>query len=385
MNKRMKRICILLFCLLFISLSSWSQGIKFESEGTTLEAAAAKAKGAGKLVFLDCFTQWCGPCKMMARDVFTTQLVGDFMNAGYVSLQIDMESEYGAPLAKKLQISAYPTFIIFNSEAQEIGRFLGSSTAEEFISKVRQNSLDKSSSIMDERWAQGDRDPGFLMTYLKSLNATYKTERAGEVADALLTGKAESFAADSVLRAVYMRNVNNPFSPAFIHTVRHPEALSSALGEEAVKMKTQSVLKNYQRMLITEHDGTATMDMQQFDAFVALLKGLKITPVDHYRLSTLISLAEKQKDWQQYMNYIQQYLAHPELDADDMTLAQWVKPFLEQSADPTLKAGARKMLEQRIADIDAGKRKPMTKVGNMLLSVNTRELLQRILTLALQQ
>lgn len=380
----MKRISFLLLCLLFTTLS-WSQGITFETEGTTLEAAAAKAKGAGKLVFLDCFTQWCGPCKMMARDVFTTQQVGDFMNPNYVSLKIDMESEYGAPLAKKLQISAYPTFIIFNGEAQEIGRFLGSCTPEEFISKVRQSSLDKSSSDMDTRWEQGDRNTDFLMAYLKSLNATYKNDRASEVADALLADKATTFATDSTLRAIYMRNVSNPFSPAFIHTVQHPEDLSAAVGEENVRAKTQSVLANYQRELITMHDGTATMDMQKLDAFIALLKKLNISPVEHYRLTALISLAEKQKDWKQYMACIQQYMANPELDADDMTLAQWVKPFLESSTDPSLKADAKKMLEQRIADIDAGKRQPMTKVGNMLLSVNTRELLQRILTVAFQQ
>lgn len=379
----MKRICTMLLCLMSAALS-WSQGITFESEGTTLETAAAKAKGAGKLVFLDCFTQWCGPCKLMSRDVFTTQLVGDFMNAGYVSLKIDMESEYGAPLAKKLQISAYPTFIIFNGDAQEIGRFLGSCTPEEFVGKVKQSSLDKSSSDMDTRWEQGERGTDFLLSYLKSLNATYKTERAGEVADALLASKAETFASDNTLREIYMRNVNNPFSPAFIYTVQHPEALQAAVGEEAVRMKTQSVLTNYQRVLINVHDGTATMDMQQFDAFVALMRELKITAVDHYRLLTLISLAEKQKDWKQYMAYIQQYMSTPGLDADDMTLAQWVKPFLEPGADPSLKADARKMLEQRIADIDAGKRQAMTQVGNMQLSVSTRELLQRILALTLQ-
>lgn len=380
----MKRFFFTFLCLFFTTLT-WSQGITFESEGTTLEAAVAKAKSTGKLIFLDCFTQWCGPCKMMSRDVFTPRQVGDFMNPAYVSLKIDMESEYGAPLAKKLQISAYPTFIIFNADAQEIGRFLGSCTPDEFISKVRQSSLDKSSSDMDTRWLQGDRNPDFLLAYLKSLNATYKNERASEVADALLADKAATFANDSTLRAIYMRNVTNPFSPAFIHTVRHPETLSSILGEENVKMKTQSVLANYQRVLITVHDGTATMDQQKFDAFIALLQELKITPIDHYRLLTLISLAEKQKDWNLYMTYIQQYISNPELDSDDMTLAQWIKPFLEPNADPSLKAGARKLLEQRIADIDTGKRQPMTKVGNMLLSVDTRELLQRILTLTQHQ
>lgn len=63
---------------------------------------------------------------------------------------------------------------------------------------------------------------------------------------------------------------------------------------------------------------------------------------------------------------------------------QWVKPFMEPTADPAQKAIVRKILEQRIADIDAGKRKAMTQVGNMQLSVSTRDLLQRILTMTMQ-
>ena len=110
-----------------------AQGMVFEPEGTTLEQASAKAKAENKLIFLDCFTSWCGPCKKMARDVFPQEQVGAFMNPRFVNIKIDMESAYGAPLAKKLQIQAYPTFVIFNADAQEIGRFLGGSAAEEFI------------------------------------------------------------------------------------------------------------------------------------------------------------------------------------------------------------------------------------------------------------
>lgn len=236
---------------------------------------------------------------------------------------------------------------------------------------------------MDERWEQGDRNPDFLMAYLSTLNATYKNERASEVADALLSDKASTFAGDATLRNIYMRNLSNPFSPAFIHSVQHPESLIATLGEEAVARKTESVLSGYQNVLVSEHDGTATMDMEKFGEFMELHSQLKVRRADHYRLQTLMTLAEKQKDLPGYLSLMQEYLANPELDADDMTLAQWIKPFMEPTADPAQKAIVRKILEQRIADIDAGKRKAMMQVGNMQLSVSTRELLQRILTMTM--
>ena len=128
----MKKITSTLIALI-ATVAMMAQGMAFEPEGTTLEQAAAKAKAEKKLIFLDCFTQWCGPCKKMSRDVFPQETVGAFMNPRYINIKIDMESAYGAPLAKKLQITAYPTFVIFNADAQEISRFLGYHAVDAFL------------------------------------------------------------------------------------------------------------------------------------------------------------------------------------------------------------------------------------------------------------
>ncbi|MBR2154407.1 MAG: thioredoxin family protein [Bacteroidaceae bacterium] len=299
----MKKLTTTLLALLS-AVTLMAQGIAFEPEGTTLEQASARAKAQKKLIFLDCYTQWCGPCKKMARDVFPMAEVGTFMNPKFVSIKIDMESAYGAPLAKKLQITAYPTFIIFNADAQEIGRFLGGSPADEFMKKVEEKSKDNSSSQLQARWQRGDRDPQFLQEYLNTLNASYKGEEADLVAEAILEGKEATFANDSTLRMIFMRSINNPFAKSFVYTVKNPAALKAAIGDMPVEMKIKNVLETYHRQLINEHDGTASLDQQKFDQFVALLSEMGIKEADHYRLITLITLSEKQKNFAAYMKYI---------------------------------------------------------------------------------
>ena len=356
-----------------------AQGMVFEPEGTTLEQASAKAKAENKLIFLDCFTSWCGPCKKMARDVFPQEQVGAFMNPRFVNIKIDMESAYGAPLAKKLQIQAYPTFVIFNADAQEIGRFLGGSAAEEFIKNVEEKSKDNSSADLQKRWKEGDRDPQFLQAYLATLNASYKGDEANAVAEAILDPQAETFAADSTLRMIFMRNINNPFSKAFIYTAKNPADLKAQIGEMPVEMKIKNVLDTYPRQLVNEHDGTADLNQAQFDQYVALLKELNMPDADHYRLSTLITLAEKQKDYDNYIKYIKEYLKNKSLDADDMQLARWARPFSAPTDQSAQKAEMKKILQKRLNDIRAGKRQPMQTVGNMRLSRPTDDLLQAVI------
>lgn len=373
----MKKLFLTMMSLMTVAVM-WAQGVAFEPEGTTLEQASAKAKAENKLIFLDAYTQWCGPCKMMARTVFPQEAVGNALNPRFVSIKIDMESAYGAPLAKKLQITAYPTFVIFNADAQEIGRFLGGSNAEEFIKRVEEKSKDNSSSSLQQRWQNGDRDPQFLKDYLATLTASYKQDEANEVAEAILAGKSETFAADSTLRDIFMKNITNPFSEAFLYTARNPQALSAQIGERAVEMKIRNVLGNYQRQIINEHDGTATLDKEKFDAFVSLLKSLNRPDGEHYRLMTLITLAEKQKDYQSYLDRINEYLRTPTLDANDMQLAQWTKPFSGTQVDAKYRNQMKAILLQRLDDIKAGKRQASNMAGNMRLSRPTDELLRMI-------
>lgn len=361
----------LLVCLLGVK----AQGVAFEPVGTTLEQASAKAKQENKLVFLDCYTQWCGPCKMMARQVFPQPMVGEMMNARYVSLQIDMESAYGVTLARRLQVTAYPTFVVFNADAEEIGRFVGACGADEFLKRVVENSREDNSAELKARWESGDRDEQFMLEYLLTLTAAYKTREAGEVAEALLAGKEKTFAADSTLRMVFLRHVNNPFSPSFIYTARHPEQLAAAVGEHTVAAKVMNVLENYPKELIVEADGTAALDQERFDAYTRLLGELGVADADKYRLQTLINLADKQKDYKRYVGYIKEYLDNSKLDADDMQLARWTNPFAQPGIDEAAKEQMKGILRQRVEDIRSGKRKAQTTVGNMRLARPTDELL----------
>jgi len=53
-------------------------GIMFQN--SEWAAVLEKAEKENKLVFVDAYTTWCGPCKQMSREVFTKKKVADFYN-----------------------------------------------------------------------------------------------------------------------------------------------------------------------------------------------------------------------------------------------------------------------------------------------------------------
>lgn len=356
-----------------------TEGMKFCKEGTKFAEAVVQAKAEKKMVFLDCYTSWCGPCKMMARDIFPQKKVGDFMNSKFICIKIDMEKGEGPSLTQKFQVSAFPTFIIFNSDAQEIGRFLGGSDADGFIDRVKKASIDNGSIDMDKQWEQGNRDEAFLKQYLTSLGNAYKNQRANDVAEALLDPKAESFASDSASAMIFMRYINNPFSKAFIYTAKHPNDLKKTLGETPVDMKLQSVWRGFVRQVLKTDGDKQTLDMDLLDKWVALMEECNVSNRDELRLDVLITANQKTKNWNDYFKYCKEYWNNKSLDVTDLQLCRWCSPLVKECQDEKIRKEAKKMVQQRMKDLQCGKRQPQKKQGNMILSGNLERAMQMLI------
>jgi thiol-disulfide isomerase/thioredoxin len=112
------------------------QGILFETDG--LQKALAKARKENKAVFVDCYTSWCGPCKMMSSKVFPDKQAGDFFNPRFISLKIDMEKGEGKELAQKWNISAFPTYLILNPQGEVVYTSRGYIPVEELIKRMNE-------------------------------------------------------------------------------------------------------------------------------------------------------------------------------------------------------------------------------------------------------
>ena len=85
---------ISIIAFLMLSFTAFCQGgVNFEH--ITFDEALAKAKAENKLVFMDCYTSWCGPCKYMSETIFPQEKAGEFFNPKFVCVKFDMEKGEG--------------------------------------------------------------------------------------------------------------------------------------------------------------------------------------------------------------------------------------------------------------------------------------------------
>jgi len=165
-----------LYSVIILSLVlsvSYGQGIEF-FEGTWKEAIAEAAK-EDKIVFVDSYAQWCGPCKKMAKNVFTQQAVGDFFNDNFINLKLDMEQADGRTFGAKYPVSAYPTLFFLDSQGNILKKVTGGQNSEGLISqgKLAIKSYDKTEAYA-KLYDEGKRDYDLMVNYVRELNKVEK-------------------------------------------------------------------------------------------------------------------------------------------------------------------------------------------------------------------
>lgn len=133
----------LLITLLVLPGFALAQGVTFYKGNW--QSLLNEAKRTGKPFFVDYYTDWCGPCKMMSKHTFTDNKVGSYGNQHFLAYKLNAEQGEGIDIASRSNIQGYPTVIFYNSEGKEIGRSLGFVDAESFLKLMEKySSMNKS-------------------------------------------------------------------------------------------------------------------------------------------------------------------------------------------------------------------------------------------------
>ncbi len=249
----MKKVLYVFVAFFMLQMGAFAQ-TNFEE--LTLAKALEKAKAENKLVFVDTYTSWCMPCKYMANTIFPKSEMGEYLNPRFVCVKYNTEEGEGAEIMKRYEISAFPTFLILNTEGEVQHKIVGGSeTAKDFIKRVAEGlDEDKAIGILAAKYGRGDRDIELLVKYARALLAV-DDPLTVQVANELISKLNDSQRVDSAYWFIYEHPVLTQVgSPNMEYLLANTERFQKSIGAGRVNEKIATAFDLQLTNMITGRD-----------------------------------------------------------------------------------------------------------------------------------
>lgn len=285
--------------LIVLQSAVWAQGTVF-LENRPLAEILAKAKTEGKLVFVDCYTTWCGPCKRMAAEVFPQQQVGDYMNPLFVSAKLDMEKGEGPSLGRQWDVNAYPTYVVLNAEGQVQFNVVGYLEPRKLIDTLAYELTHSGPTEAERRYQAGERQPELVLTYIRELEKKRKSRLLAQVVADYCNDHKEQLIGDSVGLHLFQQYIDDTTSPAFLYVYDHRDDFIARHGEPfglVLESKWSYRCKSFYIM----NDSTrqfAGYDARKMDEYEQFMKDHGVAKATQYVMSYKLPLSFSMNDKQ---------------------------------------------------------------------------------------
>ena len=208
----MKRFYVSLICLIVSVLAinqTFSQGINFRQDDW--QNVVSQAKAQKKLIFVDIYTTWCGPCKEMDKKTFTEASVGDKFNARFINYKIDAEKGFGINLAKRYNVTSYPTCLFIDANENPVYKQEGLLRAADLLKEADMVLNNQANSkplwALDKLYNEGRKDSEFLNEYIAIRSLYSNIDNRDLVEEYVKSLTPIQYSADKTLRII----VNNGF------------------------------------------------------------------------------------------------------------------------------------------------------------------------------
>ncbi|MCX6199871.1 MAG: thioredoxin domain-containing protein [Bacteroidetes bacterium] len=293
--------------ILFVFLSSLNcqlskaDGIEFIHDKPFKEILEM-AKAQNKLVFMDCYTAWCGPCKRLAAQVFPDSAVGEYFNANFVNTKFDMEKGEGVDLASKYQIRAYPTLLWIDGSGNVVHKIVGGLDVGGLLQNGKK-AIDPTPGIltgMKNKYANGNRDVNFLSDFLNTLVAS--EEKYEDVFKEYLSKLAPTDFTDKKHAQTIFNLTRDLKSPGLGIIVKDKAYYTGIVGVEVFNKKINQIATT------AVSQAPHADDKALFDGAIQLIKTNKAPDHDQKVLKLSMDYYAHMNDWVNYDKYASLYV-----------------------------------------------------------------------------
>ncbi|WP_167030559.1 thioredoxin family protein [Chryseobacterium sp. Tr-659] len=307
---------ILLILLSLFMFGQENKGIRFEEK--SFQALLDMAKKENKLIFIDAYTVWCAPCKLMSKNIFPLTSVGDYYNSRFINAKFDMEKGDGINIAQKYNIKSFPTYLFLDGDGNVIHLAGGSYNEVEFID-LGKAAEDPNKNIqgLKNKFENGDRDSSLVKTLYNLLRF-----QSNNFADKVIVAyfdiiKDQEITKDDVKSLLVF--IQDSDSPKYKIVKNKEKVIRGLIGDKEYKSFIDQIM--IKDVFKKSYDpNTKKIDEQNFlretEKFLGKIKAKSAL------LNMKANIALENKDYQSYEQIISEQFKIISKDADPEELFQ---------------------------------------------------------------
>ncbi|WP_434501810.1 thioredoxin family protein [Prevotella sp.] len=303
----LKKVLVAILSLLSLhSVAQTTEGVKFEAKSLT--ELMEQAQKEHKMVFIDCFTTWCGPCRKMAQEVFPQKVVGDFFRSHFVSAQMDMEKGKAIELGKKWDINSYPTYIILDADGNQKLRLVGYFQPQKLVDTLSVMLKHAGPSAVELQYSAGDHSSIVVSKYIAQLEKLSEKAKIKQVSEDFCNHNPQVLLNDTTAFRIFQEYIRDPYAPSFVYVYDHRQEFIEKYGDN-IADELEFVWKTYAKTYYIFDPVTMNFhgyDIQKMDEYEAYMKHNGVKNASVYVMSYKLPSSFIMKDKKLLMKNLQE-------------------------------------------------------------------------------
>lgn len=288
----------------FVLLLSMSSALSQEVfMAFSMEDSVIKARESDRRIYVFGTTQWCDACTEMKNKTLANEAVQKRLNASFIAVTIDLETEEGINFAVKYRAAPAPQHLIFDGDGQLTHRAKGFLTSKEFLEFLT-SATDSTTPAL----APLPKPLDFVMDYPEWYREYRKSPSKRTVpTEQEITSFLNS--RDSITDEVTWAVLYSlPAPPEYIDKiVKNKQVLSERYGKEEVLEKLSGIVYDQVKSAIKNHD--------EAKLHMALCKADQLLGSDAeiYKMRYRLYYYQYHKEWGAYANAGNELAQNPKI------------------------------------------------------------------------
>ena len=262
----------------------------------------AQAKALDKPIFVDLFTTWCAPCKIMEKEAFSNLQVAKLFNDKFISYRVDAEKGEGKFLKHQFTVLAYPTLLFIDSDGKVIYRTAGYGGVEHLLAEATKviNVSENLRIFTDPTTLSGNKqNSASSKAYLQELAKL--RQPVGSLLEDYLKHLPQNQLNTPENLAIMAGTVATTNSTAFdVLLTKLPIIKDSAIGREALITMPMAIASDFKMIVSTNDEKALNRLIDKYRQFVKQGGSLSSELIEQELLTTKIDFYRQTKSYKTY-------------------------------------------------------------------------------------